>query len=299
MNNIHSIDLNFNGTPMSIGIFLIPHENGGILIECGPGSTVPAVVAALAGHNLTPPDITDVFVTHIHLDHAGAAGWWARQGATVHVHEVGAPHLLDPKKLIASATRIYGDQMDELWGEFLAVPAEKLNHLRDGDQIQISNLKIKAIDTPGHARHHMSYLYAGVCFTGDVGGCRLPGIQAIRLPTVPPEFHLETWRESIKKLRQEDIQYIAPTHFGLHGDAAWHFDALEEILDETQAWIEVEMPQTPSREVLRHKFAQWITAKGQRDGIPSDLIAVYEIAISSEMSADGIWRYWHKYRSAG
>ena len=296
---IHTIDLKFKGIEKSIGVFLVQHQDGGILIECGPGSTLPALTEALEEYGLTPRDISDVFLTHIHLDHAGSAGWWARQGARIHVHEFGAPHMLNPEKLLASAKRIYGDQMDSLWGEFLPVPEDKLNILRDGDIVRIANLEIKAIDTPGHARHHFSYLCQGVCFTGDVGGCRLPGIPFIRLPSVPPEFHLETWRATLQKLRQEEIQAIAPTHFGLHTDVNWHLDALETILDETEAWIEAEMPQMDSRETLRQKFAAWVTLKGQDAGLPSDLIGAYDIAISSEMSADGIWRYWYKFRHKG
>ncbi len=293
--NVNTLDLNFHGVPTSIGVFLIPHDNGGILIECGPGSTIPALTTALATHNLTPAQITDVFVTHIHLDHAGAAGWWAHQGANIHVHEVGAPHLLNPEKLIASATRIYGDQMDTLWGEFLPVSKENINLLTDGDEIQVEDLMIKALDTPGHARHHMSYIFNGVCFTGDVAGCRLPGIRAIRLPSVPPEFHIQSWRETIQKLQREEIQFIAPTHFGLHPDPDWHLSALAQRLTEIEAWIRAKLPHIPDRETLRRKYANWVTQQDQASGVPTDLIAAYDIAISSEMSADGIWRYWHKF----
>jgi glyoxylase-like metal-dependent hydrolase (beta-lactamase superfamily II) len=295
--NVHTLDLNFKGVPSSIGVFLIPHQAGGILIECGPGSTIPAVVTALSDHNLTPQDITDVFVTHIHLDHAGAAGWWARQGATIHVHNFGARHLLNPEKLIASATRIYGDQMDTLWGEFLPVPAEKLNQLSDGDCIEIEELNIKALDTPGHARHHMSYLVNNICFTGDVGGCRLPGIKSIRLPSVPPEFNIETWRQTIHKLQREDLRFIAPTHFGLHPDPNWHLAALAERLDEIETWVDTNLPHISDRETLREQYAAWVTSQDQALGVPADLIAAYDIAISSEMSADGIWRYWHKFKA--
>jgi glyoxylase-like metal-dependent hydrolase (beta-lactamase superfamily II) len=109
--NIHTIDLHFQGIKNAIGIFLIPHSNGGALVECGPSSTIPTVIHALEDFQLSPSDITDVFLTHIHLDHAGSAGWWANQGATIHVHHVGGPHLLQPEKLLASAKRIYGVEM--------------------------------------------------------------------------------------------------------------------------------------------------------------------------------------------
>ena len=120
--DIQPLDLNFLGHPRTIASFLVRGPGGPVLVETGPGSTVPALQAALAQHCLQPADIHDVLLTHIHLDHAGAAGWWARQGAIIHVHHVGAPHLAQPERLLISARRIYGNQMDALWGEFLPVP---------------------------------------------------------------------------------------------------------------------------------------------------------------------------------
>ena len=122
--------------------------------------------------------VTDVLLTHIHLDHGGAAGWWSRQGARVHVHPVGAPHLLNPEKLLASAQRIYGDDMGRLWGDFLAVPRDRLIEHADNDTIEIGGLAFTAIETPGHAEHHFAYLCEGTCFTGDIGGVRLNGAAA-------------------------------------------------------------------------------------------------------------------------
>ncbi|RME07290.1 MAG: MBL fold metallo-hydrolase, partial [Anaerolineae bacterium] len=202
---IHTLDLNFQGAARAIAAYLIPHRHGGVLVECGPGSTTEALTAALAAHGLTPADISDVLVTHIHLDHAGAAGWMARQGARIHVHHVGAPHLVNPEKLLRSAGRIYGEMMGPLWGEFLPVPEENLNILHDNDEIEIEGLVFRALDTPGHAYHHMAYLFEDTCFSGDIGGVRITGSSArhIRLPTPPPEFHLELWRESVERLRGE------------------------------------------------------------------------------------------------
>jgi glyoxylase-like metal-dependent hydrolase (beta-lactamase superfamily II) len=292
-----TIDLKFLGLSNTIGAFLIPHERGGILVESGPASTLAALIEGIAVHGLKPADISDVFVTHIHLDHAGASGWWARQGARIHVHKVGAPHLLNPEKLIASARRIYGEMMDQLWGEFLPVPDDKLNILEDGDEIEVGGLIIRAIDTPGHANHHLAYLINGICYTGDVGGVRLPGIKVLRLPTVPPEFHIENWRKSLQKLRQENIQAIAPTHFGIHGDVEWHLDAIEDNLDEIEDWMAAVMPDHPSQDEVRQKFAGWMEQKAIQAGLGAEISHVLEVAISSQMSADGIYRYWHKVRN--
>jgi len=119
MTTIHTLDLNFQGFPGTIATYLIPHARGAVLIETGPGTTTHALEAGVRAHGFTMEDITDVLLTHIHLDHAGAVGWVAQHGARVHVHPRGAPHLINPEKLLSSAGRIYGDDMDRLWGQFL------------------------------------------------------------------------------------------------------------------------------------------------------------------------------------
>ncbi|MCP4422679.1 MAG: MBL fold metallo-hydrolase, partial [Chloroflexi bacterium] len=170
----------------------------------------------LETNGLRVEDITDLLVTHIHLDHAGAAGWLAQHGVRVHVHHRGSAHMQNPGKLLASAKRIYGDQMDALWGEFLPVPEEQLNILHDGDEIIIHGLHFKAIDTPGHANHHMAYVLGKTCFAGDVGGVRLPGPFHLQLPMPPPDLDLKKWRTSVERLKAADIQRIALTHFGIY-----------------------------------------------------------------------------------
>lgn len=294
---VHTLDLNFQGIPKTIAVFLIPHSKGGALVECGPGSSLPALVENLSTYDLAPQDISDVFLTHIHLDHAGSAGWWARQGANIHVHQVGGSHLLKPDKLLASANRIYGDKMDQLWGEFLPVPEGKLNLLVDGDQVQVQEWTLMALDTPGHANHHLSYILDGICFSGDVGGVHLQDEKAVRLPTVPPEFHIEKWRDSLTRLKGENIRAFATTHFGIHEDAVGHLEAITHLLDEIESWMETVMAASPSRETFRRQFSEWMVEKSVKAGLTAEMIGAYDNAISSQMSADGIYRYWHKYRA--
>src|SRR5512138_442134 len=167
-----TLDLNFQGRPYAIASYLIRSGDGVVLIESGPGSTLPALEAGLAKEGLSPRDVTHVLLTHIHLDHAGAAGWLARQGAEVYVHPVGAPHMLNPEKLIASATRIYGDRMESLWGEFLPVSQDQLKVPNDAEPIRIGNMEFIPLNTPGHAEHHYCYLFEDILFCGDVGGVR-------------------------------------------------------------------------------------------------------------------------------
>src|SRR5215510_4531306 len=137
---IVTLDLNFQGRPHAIASYLIRQGDAVVLIESGPGSTLPSLEAGLAKEGLSPRDLTHVLLTHIHLDHAGAAGQLARQGAEIYVHPVGAPHMINPEKLLASAARIYGDRMESLWGEFLPVPEDKLHVAKDKQEIVIGKL---------------------------------------------------------------------------------------------------------------------------------------------------------------
>ena len=295
---IHTIDLHFMGLRQAIAVYAIPHPRGAILVECGPGSTIPALQAGLKAHGLSIKDISDVFLTHIHLDHAGAAGWFAQQGARIHVHPVGAPHLLNPEKLLASAARIYGDLMQTLWGEFLPVPEGQLSVLQDGDVVEVSGLSLRALDTPGHANHHFVYLFEEVCFSGDIGAVRIGGARHLRLPMPPPEFNLEKWRQSLARLRSEKFSRIAPTHFGLYADPDWHLSAVEEALDEVEAWMEAVMPQGLPVEVLNDRFLEWTRNRSLSAGLPPDLLGIYEAANPSWMSTQGILRYWEKTRQS-
>lgn len=292
-----TLDLNFMGVSGTIAAYLIPHAQGAILVECGPSSTLPALQAGLEAYGLTASDVTDVLLTHIHLDHAGAAGWLARQGARIHVHPAGAPHLRDPEKLLNSAQRIYGDTMQTLWGEFLAVPPERLHIPQNGDDIEIAGLHLRAIDTPGHAEHHFVYVLDDLCFSGDIGGVRVGNMRHLRLPMPPPELHLGKWRESLMRLRELPIRRIAPTHYGIFDDADWHLAAIEKALNDVEAWIGSIMPSDPPLDMLNQHFIEWSRQRSLNEGVQPELIEEYEIANPSWMSTLGIQRYWRKFLS--
>jgi glyoxylase-like metal-dependent hydrolase (beta-lactamase superfamily II) len=291
-----TLDLNFQGRKQAIAAYLIPHSSGVILVECGPGSTLSALQATLAENGYSVADVTHVLLSHIHLDHAGAAGWLARQGAEVYVHPVGAPHMLNPEKLLASAGRIYGDRMDELWGEFLSVPEDRLTVVEDAQEIVIGNLRFVPIDTPGHAYHHYVYLFEDICFSGDIGGVRISNYPYLRLPMPPPELHLEKWRESVNRLRQEKFDRIAPTHFGMFDDPEWQLNELEKGLDAVSRWLEEVMPADPPVEELRQMFSDWMDEQARESGLSETVTKVYEVANPVGMSADGLQRYWRKFR---
>ena len=293
---ILTIDLNFMQKAGTIGVYLLPHSQGGLLVESGPTSTIPELIEGLKHYGFTPLQITDVFLTHIHLDHAGAAGWLAQQGARIHVHSAGAPHLINPAKLLASAARVYGDQMEALWGLFSHVPEAQINILQDSDIVTVGELSIKALEVLGHAVHHLAYLIDGACFTGDIGGVRVHNQKFISLPTPPPDLNLEQWRASILRLLEQKPRQIIPTHFGVYNDPEWHLNKLLGLLTTLETWIENKMPEITSIEELRQEYLRLEIDRSRQAGLQDLTFDAQQTANPYSMSADGIYRYWHKVR---
>lgn len=293
---IHTIDLHFLGRSGTVGAYLVPYTGGCILVETGPGSTIQGLVAGVTDLGFTIENVTDVFLTHIHLDHAGASGWLAQHGSRIHVHENGAAHLINPEKLLASAGRLYGDKMDSLWGEFIPVSPDKIDIVHDGEVIKVGGLSIRALDVPGHASHHLAYLLGDACFSGDICGIRLSPQHYLSLPMPPPDLHLEKWRDSIRHIQAYNPARIIPTHFGIYPDAKWHLQAVLEALDEVEAWIEEHMPGNPSLEDLRQQFIEFEQARATKYGVTKSIIDGQQIANPSFFSADGIFRYWNKFK---
>jgi glyoxylase-like metal-dependent hydrolase (beta-lactamase superfamily II) len=298
IDRLQTLDLHFQDRPSTIASYLLPHDDGATLIETGPGSTAAMLQARLAEQGLTPNDISEVLLTHIHLDHAGAAGWLASDhGATVYVHEIGASHLADPDRLLKSAKRIYGDEMDELWGEMRPVPEDQLVSLSDGDALGLGDLSGEALDTPGHATHHLAYVIGDVCFTGDVGGVRLPGESYVELPLAPPEIDLDAWRDSLTHLRdavqRHDVTHLAPTHFGVYDDVAAHLDRLESAIERADAWSKETLPDVADEDdALREATVSWMREQAADEGVDDATWELYELANPSWMAALGLRRYW-------
>lgn len=296
-NNVFCIDLNFFGFRGAIASYLILLPNHAILIEPGPTSTMHTLQKALAEHNITLSDITDVFITHIHLDHAGSVGWFAEQGATIHVHPNGAQHLINPEKLLQSATRIYGDLMDPLWGEFKPVPENKLHIPQNEEAISFDGYRFQFLDTPGHSEHHYAILFEGILFSGDIGGIRIANSSHIELPTPPPEFNPTKWRASIKRLQQLELRAIAPTHFGIYSDVEYHLNQLSHILDQLEEWLEQIMTANLSTQELEKELGHWLDQQG-RNQMPAAFQPYFTYLNPTWMSAAGLYRYWHKVRQA-
>jgi glyoxylase-like metal-dependent hydrolase (beta-lactamase superfamily II) len=292
--DIELLDLGFQGTPHVIAAFLIRGPRGPVLVETGPGSTTPTLLSELKRVGVDPDDVRDVLVTHIHLDHAGASGWWAARGAKVHVHPVGAPHLIDPSKLLRSAERIYGDKMQTLWGEILPAPAENVVVIEDGATLDLGGVKIRVVDTPGHARHHHVYCIDDVAFTGDAAGIRLPDTEWIDLPAPPPEFELEVWLETLDRLRSLGLRTLYRTHFGPGGDAADELDRFEQVMRKGAECVRSMLADELDRDAMIERFSREMRSVAAESGNDPDLLHAYELANPRNMSVDGIARYWRK-----
>jgi len=291
---IETLDLDFGQTPETIASFLVFGPKGPVLIETGPASTLPNLLARLEEHGVAPGDVRHVLVTHIHLDHAGAAGWWAQQGATVYVHPNGARHLIDPSKLLTSAERIYKERMAELWGQTLPAPAERVVAVEGDSTIEAAGLSFIALDTPGHARHHHVYRLGDVAFTGDAAGVRLGERHWIDLPAPPPEFDLEAWKTTLDRLRQENLGVIYRTHFGPTTDVSAQLDRFEAHLEEGAALVRDLMAEGLDRDSMIERYNGTMWTLASQDGVDDEMALAYELANPRFISVDGIARYWRK-----
>lgn len=292
--NIQTLDLNFQDTPEAIASYLIWGSDGPVLVEAGPGSTLPTLLENLSQQGLKPADIKHILVTHIHFDHAGAAGWWAQQGTQIYVHPFGAKHLIDPARLIASATRIYGDKMDTLWGDILPAPAEKVTEIYDNDTVKVAGLSFQVLETPGHARHHHVYRLGDVAFTGDAAGIKIPGSPLVGLPAPPPEFDREVWQATVERLRALDVQTIYPTHFGPTPNTPAHWDELWQLMDDSAEFVKGRMDAGLSRDEIVTEFLAWNQERADAARLSAMSVQKYMMANPLEMSVDGIMRYWRK-----
>jgi glyoxylase-like metal-dependent hydrolase (beta-lactamase superfamily II) len=253
----------------------------GLIADPGPASTVATL---LAGVEAEPRAL---LLTHIHLDHAGAAGVLARRfpALRVYVHEAGAPHLIDPTRLVQSAGRLYGDEMERLWGEVAPVPAERVTAVRGGEEVE----GCRVHDAPGHAGSHVVYAHgaSGDVFTGDVAGVRIPPSRLVMAPTPPPEIDVEAWLGSIELLRNLRPTRLCMTHFGAEEDPPGQLAAVEAYLRQA---AEV------SSGGDRDEFARWLSAVLDAEG------AEVTVRVRQAMPPDHQWlgleRYWRMRRES-
>ncbi len=268
------IDLLHLGRERVIGSYLVD----GVIIDPGPSSCLPVLLEALGEEQPRA-----VLLTHIHLDHAGATGSLVERWPEleVHVHEAGAPHLIDPTRLLESATRLYGaENMDRLWGEFAAVPESQLRILKGGEQVLDA---FTVAYTPGHASHHVSYLHDGIAYVGDVGGVRISSRLTIP-PTPPPDIDLEAWHDSLRQVAAWRPRQLAVTHFGVNEDVEAQ---LEEVGDRLDEWAAV------ARDSDEEKFVDRVRETVEANA-GRELAAAYTQAAPPNQLYAGLSRYWRK-----
>jgi glyoxylase-like metal-dependent hydrolase (beta-lactamase superfamily II) len=292
---IHILDTRQLGHPGIIAATALETADGLALFDTGPESTFDNVIVDLRSAGFQPADIRHVFVSHIHFDHAGAAWRFAELGSTIYVHPKGAPHLVDPRKLIESATRIFGNDMERLWGKIAPVPAERVRILEDREVVQIPPFEVRAISTPGHASHHHVYHWDDSVFGGDIAGVQIGGGPPIP-PFVPPELHVESWRESIAKIRALNAAHLYLPHFGkIAVSVNDHLDALDERVARWPEWFREKIRAGDDEGSLKSKFTELEHGELRQAGASEEDIAGYEAADSSYMAVTASLRYWTKY----
>ena len=229
------VDLNFLGFPQIIATAVLHHASGVALIDPGPSTTHESLKESLRNKGISIGDIRQVLLTHIHLDHAGVTGTLLRENPAIEVfvHERGAPHMIDPSKLLASAGRLYGADMDRLWGDFVPVPAARVTTLKGEERIVAGGRELEVAYTPGHASHHVSYFDGAsrVAFVGDTAGIRRTGRDFVMPPTPPPDIDLDAWRTSEDRILSWEPDTLFLTHFGPFHGARMHFQDMTARLD--------------------------------------------------------------------
>ena len=297
---IRTIDLDFLGTEGIIASYLLTGEDSAALVETGPTTCLERLMSGLDEHGVEPEDVRDVFLTHIHLDHAGASGHLAEllPNATFYVHEAGEPHLADPSKLLKSASRLFGERMDELWGEVRPVPEDRLKAIEDGGEVEAGGGALVAHHTPGHAYAHFAYLEpdSGALFAGDVAGIRRPGQSYVRPPTLPPEVDVELWVRSIGEMRKVGPASVYPTHFGRYDDVERHLSELEQRLQDWLLFVEEQMDSGAEREEISDLLEAKGDAEMLSEGAEADESERYDLAGDYPMVTDGLMRYVSKRR---
>jgi len=275
------LDLLHLGRTRVIGAYLLRGDEPA-LVDCGPATCVEALRAALAGYGLAVGDLRRLLLTHIHLDHAGAAGTLVRENPDllVHVSEVGAPHLVDPGRLERSARRLYGDDFDRLWGELAPVPRENVRVVAD----RVAGLDV--FPTPGHASHHVSYLDSeGTCFAGDAAGVRIPPARFLAPVSPPPDIDLEAWGRTLDAIEQRRPARLCLPHFGVVGEVGEH---LGHMCERLATWAGRVRDGLGEEEFVR------AAEEELRAGAEGETAAAYRQAGPFWQSYAGLRRYWDR-----
>jgi glyoxylase-like metal-dependent hydrolase (beta-lactamase superfamily II) len=294
------LDLEYLGRNEYLAALLLETEDGLAVVDPGPAVTMGTLLAAVREVAGAEQSLRHLLLTHIHLDHGGSAGVLATRlpDLTVHVHERGAAHIVDPSRLLASATRLYGERMGELWGEVRPCAAERVHVLRDGDCLTIGKRAIRVAYTPGHAIHHVAYLdmATGLAYVGDAVGERFHSGTPVIPTTPPPDIDLEAWRESIAKLRAWDASALVLSHFGVFEDVAAHLQAHDAALNDWADAVRASLAESGTDEERASRFATQRLAEVRAASTAIGATRVYFSQIRDCWF--GLARYWRRKEQA-
>jgi glyoxylase-like metal-dependent hydrolase (beta-lactamase superfamily II) len=287
-------DLEFQDVRRIIATATLQGVDGVTIVDPGPSSTLPALERHLASIGASVADVSSLFITHIHLDHAGAAGTLLRKNPRIkiYVHEIGAPHMADPSRLLASAGRLYGEQMDRLWGEVAPVPGSALIALKGGERITAGGRTWDVAYTPGHASHHVSYFSSdtGIAFVGDTAGVQVVPGGFVLPPTPPPDIDLAVWLDSIAVIERWRPQSLFLTHFGPSDRVTTHFAELRDHLQLTERLAREAMAASSDEAAREARFIDLVRQEIGRRATDADLRA-YEMAGRFDLNWRGLARY--------
>jgi glyoxylase-like metal-dependent hydrolase (beta-lactamase superfamily II) len=298
---ISVIDLGFLDTDRVIAAYLVEAGDELALIETGPSTTLANLEQGIASAGYDLRDVNRIIVTHIHLDHSGGAGSIVRKhpGIRVSVHPVGAPHLVEPSRLVRSAARIYGDDMERLWGEIVGVPEAQVDVMEDGKSLTVGNRKLRVAFTPGHASHHVVLFDedSGTLFTGDTGGVRIPGTRYVGAPIPPPELDPAGWENSMATMRGFGAQRVALTHFGVFENADEHLAQVIPRVHELVALGEAAGPEIADTTAMAAKLDAFQRQK-LGDEMTEGIVHRLNLANPDLLGAMGLERYLRKRAEA-
>lgn len=301
MHKITTLDDNWMGRPKSIGTALLESDGHRAIVDPGPGSTLDTLKKQLRVHGASVSNLDAILLTHIHLDHAGATGALVRENPNlaIYVHRLGAPHMIDPSKLLASAARLWPDNLHQLFGEAVPVPAENLRILEGGETIPLGSRKIEVAYTPGHASHHVSYFEdaEGVVFVGDTTGIKIEGHSYVMPATPPPDIDLKIWDGSFAAILERKPKRLFLTHFGFSDDPATHIAQFRERLHRWMEMTEKILQSAPSDEAAMESFMAKARAEIGEHLPPQD-VEQYAATAGLNLSFLGLARHARKRAQA-
>jgi len=301
MNSITTLDNLWMGRPRSIAAGLLESDGHGAIVDPGPGSTLETLRQQLRARGISVGNLDAILLTHIHLDHGGATGALVREnpGLAVYVHKNGAPHMIDPSKLLASAQRLWPNDLHQLFGETLPVPAENLRVLEGGEMLMLGSRQVEVVYTPGHASHHVSYFEKteGVAFVGDTAGVRIEGNSFAMPATPPPDIDVGIWDTSFAAILERKPTRLFLTHFGCSDNPSEHILLFRERLHRWAA-LTMEILRTATSDSAAMEAFMAATYAEISEHLPAGEADHYAFSAGLNLSFLGLARYLRKRASA-